>query len=229
MNERKPTPNEILMTLIVVLLTPMFLAASGGDIQSARFAAFATIQNHRTEDDAELVTVAKMIAFGLAALSALSLALTEDIGASMLIRLQASATACDRAEHRNRRVLQEKRRAPPPPPEPDPPPVEQADVIARAEQAAALARQANQQPPEPAPQQAPQPQAQQPAPAQPVQQMNRAAWANALATAAQEFAGEMPNLPPQEKWAASVRSKALSSAATDLLNGVDLEPYRLKT
>lgn len=261
MTEREPTPAEILLNVLVTLLAPMFIAVCQGNVQAARLVAHATIRDYCAENNADLITVAKIIALGLATISALSLAMTEGIGLPMFVRLQSSANACDRAEHRNRRVLKESLRAPP---RPEPPEVDEADVIARAEAAAALARQAQQQPkrePPPEPQPAPQPTvqqppeptvqqsaaphaqptaphaqptaakpapAQQPVPAAPMQDINRATWATAFATVAQEFAAEMPNLPPEEKWAASMRSKALSSVAADLLNGMQLEPYRLR-
>jgi len=59
------------------------------------------------------------------------------------------------------------------------------------------------------------------------EEANRARWASAFATVAQEFAAEIPHLPPAKRWEASVKSQALSTAATEMFAGMGLEAFRL--
>ena len=119
-----PTPQSpagILLNLILVLLTPMFLGAAGGNLTFARLAAAETLTAYRAETRVDLITIAKIVAFGLATLDTLGLSMTDDLSITKILRLRASANASDRAEHRNRRLLdqsQSNRIAPQPSTEP---------------------------------------------------------------------------------------------------------------
>ena len=99
-------PMAILMNLIITLLTPMFLAAAGNNLELARQAAAETLNAYRAETQADMITVAKIVAFGLAALATLSRSMAEDLPLETILRLHASANASDRSEHRNRQTLQ---------------------------------------------------------------------------------------------------------------------------
>ena len=57
----------------------MFLGISGGDVRLARIAAIQTVTAYRAANDADLIAVAQIIAFGLAALGSLSLSMADDI------------------------------------------------------------------------------------------------------------------------------------------------------
>ena len=57
--------------------------------------------------------MAKIIAFGLAALASLSRSMEDDLSISQMLRLRSNANASDRAEHRNRLALERKPLAPP--------------------------------------------------------------------------------------------------------------------
>ena len=81
-------PADILMTLIAALLAPMFLAVSAGDIGLARAAAIETVNAYRARNHADLIAVAQIVAFGLAALGSLSLSLADDLSLSMALRLR---------------------------------------------------------------------------------------------------------------------------------------------
>jgi hypothetical protein len=93
------------MGLIVALLAPMFLGVTAGDINLARVAAFETVSDYRTQSHADLVAIAQIIAFGLAALGSLSLSMADDISVSMALRLRGNANALNRSAEQNRRAV----------------------------------------------------------------------------------------------------------------------------
>jgi hypothetical protein len=100
-------PVDVLLHVIATFLAPMFLTASGGDIGFARMAALETVNAYRVRGPADLIPIAQMIAFGLAALGSLSLSMADDLSLGMTLRLRGNANACDRSAERNRRVLRE--------------------------------------------------------------------------------------------------------------------------
>jgi hypothetical protein len=53
---------------------------------------------------------------------------------------------------------------------------------------------------------------------------HRAMWAIAMVNEASEITASIPNLPPAERNAAAIRAAAPSSAANQLLAGVDAPP-----
>jgi hypothetical protein len=86
-------PSDILMSLIVALLAPMFLSVTGGDIAYVRMAAIGTVNAYRIRKQADLIAIAQIIGFGLAALGSLSLSMADDISLSMTLRLRGNARA----------------------------------------------------------------------------------------------------------------------------------------
>lgn len=96
---------DILLYLIVTALAPMFLSATGGEIRFARMAALETVNAYRARTQADLIAVAQIIAFGLGALGSLSLSLTDDLSLSMILRLRGNANSCHRSAEQNRRAL----------------------------------------------------------------------------------------------------------------------------
>src|SRR5487761_2298798 len=103
-NTTFPRPSEIFLDMIIAFVAPMFLSATGGDIVCARMAAIETINAYRAETQADLIAIAQIIAFGLAALSSLSRSMAEDLPLPLVLRLRANATACNRAAEQHRRA-----------------------------------------------------------------------------------------------------------------------------
>ena len=99
----RPNPSDILMNLIVTLLTPMFLGVTA-DIALARMAATETINAYRAQNLADLIAIAQIIAYGLAALGSLSLSMADDLSLSMTLRLRNNANACSRSAEQSRRA-----------------------------------------------------------------------------------------------------------------------------
>ena len=98
-----------LMHLIITFLAPMFLGVSGGDIKFARAAAMQTVRSYQARNQADLIAIAQIVAYGLAALGSLSLSMGDDISVSMALRLRGNANALNRSAEQNRRALREGR------------------------------------------------------------------------------------------------------------------------
>jgi hypothetical protein len=206
-------PADILLNILITLLTPMFLLAADGDLTFARLAAAETIDAYRAETHTDLITVAKIIAFGLTALASLCRSMEDDLTISQILRLRSNANAADRAEHRNRHILQQSRSEQAAVPRQDPEP----DIDTAALTAAAadmqqrtiqhLARLA--------------PQAPDPAPATQTatnaEQQYAASWAASAAAIAAETAATLPSLPPNERHSAAMWIEALNEAAADFM------------
>ncbi|MDR3532582.1 MAG: hypothetical protein P4L90_18765 [Rhodopila sp.] len=236
-------PADVLMNLIVAILAPMFLTASGGDILFARMAALQTVNAYRARTEADLLAVAHIVAFGLAALGSLSLSMADNLSLSMTLRLRGNAVALNRAAEQNRRALKESRpdnatsANDQPAPELDED-FDEAAVVAsvaaaqkRAAETQARMRNAEpavDQPPIPAPAPIAAPPAAAPTAAAPMtaERQRQARWAAAMTDVAAEYTADIPNLPPMERKAATIRAAALSSCANDLLSGN--APPRLK-
>ncbi|WP_428483337.1 hypothetical protein [Rhodopila sp.] len=104
-------PMDILLNLVVTLLTPMFLIDSGGDLTFARMAALETVNSYSARDPMELLTIARIIGFGLAALGSLALSMADDTPPLMMLRWRCNANALNRSAEQNRRALQTSRLA----------------------------------------------------------------------------------------------------------------------
>jgi hypothetical protein len=153
----QPTPPTTItaafLDKILTLLAPLFLAATGGDIEAARDAVRSTLASYHARSDTELRLVALIIAFGFGALDALGKAVSPDLSLNQILRLRSNATALSRAGHQNQALLDKLRKhddATPPPADPDlPTSAETEDLIsfarsvmqARTQQAAPLSRQ----------------------------------------------------------------------------------------
>jgi hypothetical protein len=211
-------PTEILMRLIVALLAPMFLSVSGGDIATARMAAAETVNAYRAQSQADLVAIAQIVAFGFAALGSLSLSMQDNISVTMALRLRGNANACSRSAEQNRRALSQARGDGTAPESiPNEEDVAEAQVIASvaAVQARVAETQARLQAVAPSVVHTPRPA---PAPNLTRDQQRQAAWAAAAAHVAAEYTADLPNMPPAERRAATIRAAALSSCAHDLLS-----------
>jgi len=221
-------PADKLANLILMLLTPMFLWSTEGDISLAYRAAAHTVNEYRIANRLSLFTVAKIIAFDIATLSSLSQSMYEDVSILLALRLRGNANSLDRSGERNRRALEQTNRTA----TTDGVTVEPVEaVIAKAEQMvreakarvqAASAPAAKTQPDaDPAPEPVP---AAAPAPRTPAEH-RQAAWAGAMAAVAAEFATGLKDVSPDERWKEIARIKALTTAAGDLASGTVPPPF----
>jgi hypothetical protein len=220
-------PTDILMSLIIALLAPMFFAVSGGNINYARMAAIETVNAYRIRNNADLLLVAQIVAFGFAALGSLSLAMADNLSLSMTLRLRTNANACHRSAELSRRALNANApgtaTAATTPFEPSAEPDEdhnEAAVIAGVAAAQKLVAEAQaRMQTEAAPIARPASPAQTVAAPMTAEQRWQSMWASAAVDVAAEFTADLPNLPPGERKAATMRAAALSSSANQLLSG----------
>jgi hypothetical protein len=203
-----------LVSLILAFLAPMFLTTAGGNITHARLAAAHTLESYRTRTDCDLILIAQIIAFGLAALDSLSLSMTDGLSFPMILRLRGSAQGSSRAAEQNRRALKENHLIDvPDDPIPRDSDLDEAQVIAdviAATQRAAEVRAEISRPAAPL---------QPPAAPRTQDERIQALWAEAFTDVANEMAAEIPDLPPAERKLATMRAAALSSSAHELLSG----------
>jgi hypothetical protein len=99
-------PANVFMHLIVSFLTPMFLATTGGNIEQARVAAIGTINAYALSTQDDLLSVAQVIALGLASLDSLTRSMADDLPVTLVLRLRGNAASLMRAADRSRRRLQ---------------------------------------------------------------------------------------------------------------------------
>ncbi len=229
-------PSDLLLNLVISIIAPIFRRVTGGDTGLARLAAIEALNTYRVRNFAELIAVAQIIAYGLAALDSLTQSFGEDLPVSMVLRLRGNANALNRAAEQNRRLL----RAIPQP--------QDEDVMAQPEPAAMpeacedtldtepflsdaaaelLAAEASDRLAGPQPKAAAQPV--EPA-ASPVaatagdtaaDKRHREMWAIALVSEASEISSGLPGMPAAERGAASIRAGMLASTANQLLTGGD--------
>jgi hypothetical protein len=218
-------PAGLLMHLIVTLLAPMFLGVTAGDVRLARMAALETVNAYRASSHADLIAIAQIIAFGLAALGSLSLSMADDLSIAMMLRLRGNAVACDRSAEQNRRALRQSRANDPVPqhagmaedpeslfaeactaPDPDVFLSAAAEQVLAAEARARLRESEENSPaPPPCPPTA--------------EKRHREMWAIAMVKEAGDITAGIPNLPPAEREAATMRAAMLAGTAHDLLYG----------
>jgi hypothetical protein len=237
------------MNLIVALLAPMFLGVAAGDINLARMAAIETVNAYRSRNHADLIAIAQIIGYGLAALGSLSLSMADDISIAMALRLRGNANALNRSAEQNRRAIRQSL--------PDTPTRHYQEVPAASVpanerdlaqyEADAMARLADTKrliaasrtllrDPEPAPAA--------PTPTTALttttpttttlktmtptitDRQKDAAWAAAMADVADEFTASLADLPPAEREMASRRIAALNNVASELLSRPPMPVFR---
>ncbi len=229
-------PSDFLMNLIVSILAPIFLGVTGGDVNLARMAAIQAVNTYRVRHCADLIAVALIVAYGLAALNSLSLSFGEEVSLSMVLRLRNNANALNRSAEQNRRAMRRhvepdvtEMMAPPEPPALPETPADapEAEPFLSDAAEALLAAEARDRLSGPRPQAAAEPVA--PA-ADPVaetagdaasEKRLREMWAIAMVKDAADITAGLPGLPPTERGAASVRAGMLASTANQLLTGGD--------
>jgi hypothetical protein len=107
MTETKIRYPEVFMQLIAASLTPIFSTATDGDPVRAEAAAIETINAYVPSHPVDLLPIAQIIAFGLAALRSLSLSMAENIPIPLMLRLRGSAASLSRGAEQCRRALSE--------------------------------------------------------------------------------------------------------------------------
>jgi hypothetical protein len=226
---------KYLPNLIVTCLAPMFFPVCGGDINHARVVAIETVNAYRIESRADLIVVARIIAFSLAALGCLNLSMADDVSASMTLRLRGNANALHRAAERNRQGLTkspERASA-----------LDHEQSAAKAETRAVIANQdlgdanpaagmasapnavENARPSAQTGQRAAGASAPAAAPRTAkiiAEKRHRAMWAIAMVKESHEITLSIPSLPPAERHAATIRAAVLSNTANELLTGGSL-------
>jgi len=230
-------PSDFLLNLIVSILAPIFLGVTGGDVNLARMAAIQAVNTYRVRHCADLIAVALIIAYGLAALNSLSLSFGEEVSLSMVLRLRNNANALNRSAEQNRRAMRShvepavtEMMAPPEPPAlPETPgDVPEAEPFLSDAAEALLAAEARDRLSGPRPQAAAEPVARA---ADPVaetagdaasEKRLREMWAIAMVKDAADITAGLPGLPATERGAASVRAGMLASTANQLLTGGDV-------
>jgi hypothetical protein len=221
---------EILFNLVVAFLAPMFLTATGGNVQQARITAAHTLDSFQAMTRGELITSALIIAFSLTAMSSLSLSMQDGLPLPLILRLRGNAQSASRAAEQNRCALQQDRRlAPQAEGAFDPREAElsakEVEVIAAVAAARKRVSPAQTQPAQtqPAQTQPAQTQPTTPSPAPTTQDPHVQAWASAFMDVAAEIAAEIPHLPRDERRAAVIRVEALHTSADAIRSG-NVEP-----
>ncbi|HET6609927.1 MAG TPA: hypothetical protein VFG62_24885 [Rhodopila sp.] len=110
------SPVNDLVNLLIVMLTPVFLGPAGGDLRLARLGAQQALLAFKAEHHADWLTIAQIVAFGLATLNTLCLSFVEDLPIQAVLRLNNSADRLSKAEMRHRKVRQEPKGAAAPQP-----------------------------------------------------------------------------------------------------------------
>jgi hypothetical protein len=231
-----------LSDLIIALLTPMFVTASGGNLHYARIAAIETLGQFRARDCIDLIAIAQIIACSLAALGSLTESLADGLAASAALRLRSNAVSLNRIVGQNRRILREPRPAPAPEMVVDPTPVpdreptgtqipatDQAQYDAAVFATAAAAKKT-------AAEVMIRLKDTQPSPAA-ISGLSagrhitdaewQAKWASVVANETRQFTTTLPGLPPAERQTATHRANMLSGVANRLI-AAGSEPTALK-
>jgi hypothetical protein len=94
------TNTNALMAILPGLLVPLLASGPEADRGLAHRAALQAIEAYRASTQGELVTIAQIIGFGLAALDDLSLSMATDLSVSAKLRLRGNANALNRASLR---------------------------------------------------------------------------------------------------------------------------------
>jgi hypothetical protein len=100
-----PQPTAAFQDKILTLLAPLFLVATGGDVDAARETVRATLIGYRARTDDELRLAALVVAFGFGALDALSRASNPDLTLDAVMDLRDNAIALSQAGERSQTVL----------------------------------------------------------------------------------------------------------------------------
>jgi hypothetical protein len=98
---------------ILAFLAPLFLGATGDDMQAARRAAKAMLDSYGARTNREIRLAALAIAFSFGALDALSRAASLDLPVNQVLRLRGNANALNRGAEQNEKRLEKQLQQPP--------------------------------------------------------------------------------------------------------------------
>lgn len=185
-------PNNPLLGFVLNMLTPFLIAGGLTDPALARQTAEQTVAAYQEAGNRQLLTIAQITAFALAALDNLRLSLPQDLSLSMKLKLRSNANALNRVSQTAAATLETQRRDAPEP----------AEIPASLETAKT---EVQTNPPEPKP-------------GTNVTQTDLA-WAAAMTDVAAEYTADLPNLPPAQHRTHLARVGALSKIAHMLGTG----------
>lgn len=130
------TPANLLLEFVLSLLVPFLATGPLTDAALARRAAEDTIAAYKAAGQDQLVTIAQLVAFALAALDNLRLSMPADLSLSMKLKLRGNAGTLNRASLHATAALDRQRRDIPPPQR------DQQQVLASLEAAKTVVQQA---------------------------------------------------------------------------------------
>ena len=200
-----------LMAFVLDLLAPFLMTGSITDIQRARLAITETIAAYQAQRQNELVTVAQILGFALAALDNLRLSMAADLSLSMKLKLRGNANALNRSSQHNTETLEKTRQANP---SPAPSLAEQAAMATWDEPTPETATEPVSLPPKPQPE--PAIATNQPAARPSAEQQNRLHWANAMRTQAAKLRASTTNRPPFAQKTNTLWIDVLTDVANEL-------------
>ncbi len=202
------SPFDILLRLVVTLLIPSFLPATGGDMDLARLAAREAVNAHRPRDQADLIVISRIIACGLASLQSIGRSMEDGLPLSMVLRLRGSSVALSRTADQGLRALQKPR------PKAVPAPLAPLETGKGLPPAGMAAGDAGQHSPVPAAIPVP---ASVPA----NERKPQAAETTAITGWPGDNIASLPFLPPPARKSLTIRAATLGSVASSLLAGDD--------
>src|SRR4051812_18777819 len=95
-------PSDLLFSILVTFLTPLFLGGATGnyDVATAQAAAIESVRSFRIRGAWDLIKVVQIVGFGIAALGSIDLSMREDLSLSMVLRCRSNANALQRSSDR---------------------------------------------------------------------------------------------------------------------------------
>ena len=199
-----------LMDFIIAFLAPLLTAGSVTDGHFARLAAQEAIDAYKARGQNELVTIAQIVAFALAALDTLRLSMPAELSLSMKLKLRGNANALNRAARDNTRTLEKTRRATLP---------WQASLAEQAAMAGWEAEAAPSGRPEIQPEITQATPAPAPVAATSAQHQNQLHWAGAMKAVAARLQASAAIVAPAQRKANILWIEALTGVASDLTMG----------
>jgi len=212
------TPPSLLMEYILAVLAPLLIAGNISDLSVARLSAMEAIAAYKARGEEELMTIAQIAGFAIAALDNLRLSAAPELSVSLKLKLRGNAAALNRAGRGNTADLRMLRREESVP-EPEDDERAREEALETLEAARASVRQAEATLPQAALPGAALPGAALPAdppPAETADRRRAVAWAGAMTDVAAEFSRELAGLSPVQRRAEIVRIGLLSQTARQI-------------
>lgn len=101
-----PTATECVMETIIGFLLPFFLAAAGGNADTARAAIRQLIDAYNATTATELDLAGRIVGFSIAALDNLRLSMEADLSDTKVLRYRSNAVTLGRASNQARKALE---------------------------------------------------------------------------------------------------------------------------